>query len=73
MRRTMRENSDRRYTAHGKTMCLNEWADYLGISRNSIEYRLKAGWDINKVFSPRIGNSGPPSRKLAKIVHESVK
>ena len=73
MRRTMRENSDRRYTAHGKTMCLNEWADYLGISRNSIEYRLKAGWDISKVFSPRIGNSGPPSRKLAKIVPESVK
>ncbi|AUZ65788.1 hypothetical protein C2U53_19230 [Citrobacter sp. CFNIH10] len=73
MRKTMRENSDRRYTAHGKTMCLNEWADYLGISRNSIEYRLKAGWDISKVFSPRICNSGPPSRKLAKIVHESVK
>ncbi|WP_218621719.1 hypothetical protein [Citrobacter freundii] len=73
MRKTMRENSDRRYTAHGKTMCLNEWADYLGISRNSIEYRLKAGWDISMVFSPRIGNSGPPSRKLAKIVHESVK
>ena len=54
-------------------MCLNEWADYLGISRNSIEYRLKAGWDISKVFSPRIGNSGPPSSKLAKAVHDNIK
>ncbi|WP_252318306.1 MULTISPECIES: hypothetical protein [Symbiopectobacterium] len=54
-------------------MCLNEWADYLGISPSSIEYRLNAGWDINKVFSPRIGNSGPPSRKLAKIVYEHIK
>ncbi|HBE9178719.1 TPA: HNH endonuclease [Serratia fonticola] len=73
MTATMREKSHRRYTAHGKTMCLNEWADYLGISRNSIEYRLGAGWDISRVFSPRIGNSGPPSRKLARIVHETIK
>lgn len=73
MVKTMRDKSHRRYTAHGKTMCLNEWADYLGISRNSIEYRLKADWDINKVFSPRIGNSGPPSRKLARSVHDNIK
>ncbi|WP_440863193.1 HNH endonuclease [Symbiopectobacterium purcellii] len=73
MRQTMRKKSHRRYNVHGKTMCLNEWADYLGISPNSIEYRLNAGWDINKAFSPRIGNSGPPSRKLAKIVHEAIK
>ncbi|ELY5904665.1 hypothetical protein SNN60_000852 [Cronobacter sakazakii] len=54
-------------------MCLSEWAEYLGISRNSIEYRLKAGWDINKVFSPRIGNSGPPSKKLGRSVHDNIK
>ncbi|WP_288875117.1 hypothetical protein [uncultured Kosakonia sp.] len=73
MIKTMREKSHRRYTAHGKTMCLNEWADYLGLSRTSLEYRINAGWDINTVFSPRIGNSGPPSRKLAKMVHEEIK
>ncbi|EIU2223833.1 HNH endonuclease [Leclercia adecarboxylata] len=73
MKATHRNKSHRRYTAHGKTMCLSEWAEYLGISRNSIEYRLKAGWDINKVFSPRIGNSGPPSKKLARSVHDNIK
>ncbi|HEJ0068213.1 TPA: HNH endonuclease [Citrobacter koseri] len=73
MTKTMRENSHRRYTVHGKSMCLNEWANYLGLSRASLEYRLNAGWDINRVFSPRTGNSGPPSSRLAKIVHEGIR
>lgn len=65
MTKKMREKSPRRYTAHGKTMCLNEWANYLGLSRASLDYRLNAGWCISRVFSPRIGNSGPQSRKTA--------
>lgn len=63
MTKTMRESSHRRYTAHGQTMCLNEWAHYLKLSRPALEYRLNAGWAISRVFSPRIGNSGPPSRE----------
>ena len=63
MRRTKRLQSTRRYTAHGKTMCIAEWSRELGISRNAIEFRIKAGWPIEKVFSPRIGLSGPKSRQ----------
>lgn len=62
MRKTKRERSHRRYTAHGLTKCISEWAKYLGLSRNTLEYRLGAGWSLNKVFSPRIGTSGPKSR-----------
>ncbi len=62
MIRTQQLNSNRRYTAHGMTMCLNEWSRYLNLSRNSIEYRLSAGWRHEDFFSPRKGKSGPPSR-----------
>ncbi|MCF5712470.1 hypothetical protein GIB57_12170 [Pseudomonas tremae] len=58
---THRLKSNRRYTAHGKTMCLIEWARHLNLSRNALEYRLGAGWKLDDVFSPRKGRSGPPS------------
>lgn len=64
MAATHRLKSERRYTAHGLTMCLNEWARHLNLSRNAIEYRLGAGWKIDDVFSPRKGRSGPPSRPV---------
>ncbi len=63
MRSTMRKRSNRRYTAHGLTMCLSEWSRHLGISVASIEWRMNNGWPLDKALSPRIGRSGPPSRK----------
>lgn len=60
---TRRAQSTRRYKAHGKDMCLSEWARYLGISTASINYRIKKGWPLDKALSPRIGKSGPPSRE----------
>lgn len=50
------------YTAHGKTMCLSQWASYLGISRVSIKWRLDSGWSVDEAFTPRQGKSGPPSK-----------
>ncbi|WP_205737515.1 hypothetical protein [Halomonas campaniensis] len=64
MKQTKRLQSSRRYTAHGKTMCLSEWARTLGISVASIEYRMNAGWAHNDVFSPRKGNTGPKSKPV---------
>lgn len=65
MRTTQRLKSGRRYTAHGKTMCMSEWAAHLGLSRNAIEYRLNAGWRAEDVFSPRKGRSGPLAESRA--------
>lgn len=61
MRITSRANA-KQYTAHGKTMCLSEWSEHLGISRASIVWRMRNGWPNDQVFSPRQGKSGPPSR-----------
>lgn len=58
---TMRRKG-KQYTANGKTMCLSEWARDLGISRESIVYRINAGWEIDKVFSGRVGKTGPKSK-----------
>lgn len=62
MKATHRRKSHRRYTAHGKTMCLSEWAAHLGLSRASLQWRIDRGWPITRVFSPRIGKRGPPSK-----------
>ncbi len=70
MTKTHQLKSSRRYTAHGLTMCLNEWCRYLNLSRPAIEYRLDAGWRHDDVFSPRKGRSGPPSRRAVPSPQE---
>lgn len=44
-------------TYEGKTLTLNEWAREIGCSRNTIQYRLTHGWNIEdiltKTISPR--------------------
>jgi hypothetical protein len=62
MAKVHRESSGRRYSAHGKTMCLSEWSRETGVTRAALEFRLRAGWPSEKVFGPRVGRSGPPSK-----------
>lgn len=38
-------------TYQGKTKCLCDWADYFGINRATVLFRLKQGKDLNEVFS----------------------
>ena len=38
-------------TAHGKTLCLSDWARELGISRAALQWRLDAGWSVEKALS----------------------
>lgn len=42
----------RLYTYEGKTMCIKDWADYVGISASSMQKRLNNGWPLEKAFSP---------------------
>lgn len=42
----------RLYTYDGKTMCIKDWADYVGISKTSMRKRLNNGWPLEKAFSP---------------------
>lgn len=41
----------RLYTYDGKTMCIKDWADYVGISNTSMQKRLNNGWPLEKAFS----------------------
>lgn len=38
-------------THNGKTMVLQDWADFLGVHRCTLERRLRKGWPIHKVLS----------------------
>jgi hypothetical protein len=38
-------------TYQGQTKCLTDWADYFGINRATVLFRLKQGKNLNEVFS----------------------
>lgn len=42
-------------TYHGETMCLQEWADRLGLNKTTLRKRLSRGWSVERAFgeSPR--------------------
>jgi hypothetical protein len=37
-------------TFRGKTQCLQEWADELGINKATLRKRLKRGWSVERAF-----------------------
>lgn len=39
-------------TIDGITLCLEDWASKSGINKNTLAYRLKAGWPTEKLLSP---------------------
>lgn len=41
-------------TYNGETHCINEWAEILGISRETIKNRLNCGWGIERIFTEPI-------------------
>lgn len=38
-------------TYDGKTQCMTDWANDLGISVTAIKYRLKKGWSVEKALT----------------------
>jgi hypothetical protein len=43
---------NRLVTYQGKTLTITQWAECLGIHRNTLEQRFDYGWPLEKVFSP---------------------
>lgn len=41
----------------GMTKCINEWAEYFGITENSIRYRLRKKWSMDKIESTKMAGS----------------
>ena len=53
---TPKENSNytrksRFISYNGKTMTLNQWVEYLNITRSALRFRLKKGWDIERALT----------------------
>lgn len=45
------KRATRLYTYSGKTMCIKDWAEEVGISPSSMQKRLNKGWPLEKAFS----------------------
>lgn len=45
------DRATRFYTYNGKTMCIKDWAEEVGISPSSMQKRLNKGWPLEKAFS----------------------
>jgi hypothetical protein len=51
-------------THDGRTMCIKDWADLLGIRRTTLQERLGRGWPLGKALSSRIDKRGGWKRRL---------
>ena len=50
------------HTAHGKSMTLPEWSEYLGVKLVTLQKRMQAGFTPEKVFSAENYRSKPRSQ-----------
>ena len=57
MVRTMREKYGVEH--NGQRLTWNEWAEKLGVSRQSLLWRLRNGWSLAKVLTHGRGVTGP--------------
>ena len=61
MRKTILEKHG--ITVHGRTLTLTQWAKELGVARSALQFRIKAGWPIDRVFSHPKGATGPKRKQ----------
>jgi AraC-like DNA-binding protein len=38
-------------THNGRTLCVADWADKLGMSRSTLTMRLRRGWSVERALS----------------------
>lgn len=55
--------NNRMVTHDGRTLCLTDWAEELGIPVDTVYRRMNRGWSVEKaLFTPRQRRSWPPNR-----------
>jgi hypothetical protein len=52
-RNAKRKGSGEKITFNGKSQSITEWAEEIGISRQSLRNRIKRGWSLEKALTKR--------------------
>lgn len=47
------KRATRLYSYEGRTMCIKDWADYVGIAPQSMQKRLNKGWSLERAFAKK--------------------
>lgn len=55
-------------TYRGKTKCITEWAEDLGLKSNTLVYRLKRGWSLDEA----LGGVKRERKRMLKLSQEQV-
>lgn len=58
---THRKRSSARIEWRGKTICVSEAAEMIGISVQSVRWRMQNGWDVERIMTEPRGITGPQS------------
>ncbi len=60
-----REKTGKFITHAGRTLCINEWAREVGVRAQSLKWRLRAGWSLERALTEGRGRTGPIARARA--------
>lgn len=63
MRQTMRSKYGHWIEFNGHRKLLGQWANELNITRSALQFRLKAGWPLERVFTEGRGKCGPKASR----------
>lgn len=47
---------------NGGTHTISEWSEITGVKRSTLDYRIKAGWPLDKAFTPALGSGKLPDQ-----------
>ena len=70
---TAKENNQKRnttlwFTINGKTKNLQQWCDFYGMKRGTVETRLKNGWSIEEALSKPVKNKEKLIKASATLI-----
>jgi hypothetical protein len=66
MTATHRARSKAKIEWRGECLTIGEWAERIGITAQSLRYRLNAGWDKGRAMTEPRGVTGPMARRAAR-------
>jgi hypothetical protein len=53
------QRSNHRLTLSGRTMCVSEWAEELGLKRATLSKRLESGWSVERTLTTPLVRGRP--------------